>query len=145
MIELSEIEKTEKSMLEMLLNVRVEISGVDLHLMPLLKKKKKGCQMLVERIIAMQFQQQSCSETYQGLVYSVETGATVGADVGCRVILPVSFIGGPRDMRRRLSMSTQEKEDREIAAEYNIQVSEYDLLCVEKLNVAFQTRVEFIS
>nr|GMC92135.1 ATP-dependent DNA helicase pif1-like [Ipomoea batatas] len=34
-----------------------------------------------------------------------------------------------------LSMSTQEKEDREIAAEYNIQVSEYDLLCVEKLNV----------
>nr|GMC95312.1 ATP-dependent DNA helicase pif1-like [Ipomoea batatas] len=35
----------------------------------------------------------------------------------------------------RLSMSTQEKEDREIAAEYNIQVSEYDLLCVEKLNV----------
>nr|GMD83633.1 uncharacterized protein LOC109176597 [Ipomoea batatas] len=46
-------------------------------------------------------QQQSCSETYQGLVYSVETGATVGADVGSRVILPVSFIGGPRDMRRR--------------------------------------------
>ncbi|XP_019158023.1 PREDICTED: uncharacterized protein LOC109154751 [Ipomoea nil] len=34
-----------------------------------------------------------------------------------------------------LSLSTQEKEDREIAAEYNIQVSEYDLLCVEKLNV----------
>nr|GMC95880.1 uncharacterized protein LOC109215991 [Ipomoea batatas] len=27
--------------------------------------------------------------------------ATVGADVGRRVILPVSFIGGPRDMRRR--------------------------------------------
>nr|GMD96753.1 uncharacterized protein LOC109176597 [Ipomoea batatas] len=66
-------------------------------------------------------QQQSHSKTYRGLVDSVETGATVGADVGHRVILPVSFIGGSHDMRRRLSMSTQEKEDREIAAEYNIQ------------------------
>nr|GMD31126.1 ATP-dependent DNA helicase PIF1-like [Ipomoea batatas] len=34
-----------------------------------------------------------------------------------------------------LSLSAQEKDDREIAAEYNIQVNEYDLLCVEKLNV----------
>nr|GMD68303.1 uncharacterized protein LOC109176597 [Ipomoea batatas] len=46
-------------------------------------------------------QDQSRIETYQGLVDSVGVGATTGYDVGRRIILPVSFIGGPRDMRRR--------------------------------------------
>ncbi|XP_031099719.1 uncharacterized protein LOC116003920 [Ipomoea triloba] len=37
----------------------------------------------------------------EGLVDSVGTGAVFGNEVGCRVILPSSFIGGPRDMRGR--------------------------------------------
>ncbi|CAH9124107.1 unnamed protein product [Cuscuta epithymum] len=40
-------------------------------------------------------------ETYQGLVDSVSTGIQTTSDVGRRVILPGSFIGGPRDMRGR--------------------------------------------
>ncbi|XP_019181597.1 PREDICTED: uncharacterized protein LOC109176597 [Ipomoea nil] len=46
-------------------------------------------------------QDQSRIETYQGLVDSVCVGATIGDDVGRRIILPVSFIGRPRDMKRR--------------------------------------------
>ncbi|XP_031094289.1 uncharacterized protein LOC115998774 [Ipomoea triloba] len=41
------------------------------------------------------------SENFQGLVDSVGTGAVFGNEVGRRVILPSSFIGGPRDMRGR--------------------------------------------
>ncbi|XP_031127556.1 uncharacterized protein LOC116029649 [Ipomoea triloba] len=41
------------------------------------------------------------AENFQGLVDSVGTGAVFGNEVGRRVILPSSFIGGPRDMRGR--------------------------------------------
>nr|GMD12781.1 Hydroxyproline O-galactosyltransferase GALT2 [Ipomoea batatas] len=40
-------------------------------------------------------------ENFQGLVDSVGTGAVFGNEVGRRVILPSSFIGGLRDMRGR--------------------------------------------
>ncbi|XP_073285185.1 uncharacterized protein [Primulina huaijiensis] len=41
------------------------------------------------------------SELYQGVVDSVANGESRGSEVGQRVVLPASFIGGPRDMRRR--------------------------------------------
>ncbi|XP_027177750.1 uncharacterized protein LOC113776901 [Coffea eugenioides] len=41
------------------------------------------------------------TEAYQGLLDVIAKGHTNGSDVGKRIILPASFIGGPRDMRRR--------------------------------------------
>ncbi|XP_059669340.1 uncharacterized protein LOC132314497 [Cornus florida] len=41
------------------------------------------------------------SELYQGIVDSIVAGESRGDKVGKRVVLPASFIGGPRDMRRR--------------------------------------------
>ncbi|XP_075477759.1 uncharacterized protein LOC142518825 [Primulina tabacum] len=41
------------------------------------------------------------SELYQGAVESVANGESRGSEVGQRVVLPASFIGGPRDMRHR--------------------------------------------
>ncbi|KAG5565447.1 hypothetical protein RHGRI_001363 [Rhododendron griersonianum] len=41
------------------------------------------------------------AELYQGIVDSVLAGESRGSMVGKRVVLPGSFVGGPRDMRRR--------------------------------------------
>ncbi|XP_073301543.1 uncharacterized protein [Primulina huaijiensis] len=41
------------------------------------------------------------SDLYQGIVDSVFRGETRGSEVGQRIVLPGSFIGGPRDMHRR--------------------------------------------
>ncbi|KAH7546598.1 hypothetical protein FEM48_Zijuj01G0218100 [Ziziphus jujuba var. spinosa] len=41
------------------------------------------------------------AELYQGIMDSVDVGETRGIKVGRRIILPSTFIGGPRDMRRR--------------------------------------------
>ncbi|XP_073302966.1 uncharacterized protein [Primulina huaijiensis] len=41
------------------------------------------------------------SEMYQGIVDSVVNGETRGSEIGHRVVLPASFIGGPRDMHKR--------------------------------------------
>nr|XP_027122232.1 uncharacterized protein LOC113739192 [Coffea arabica] len=41
------------------------------------------------------------SEILQGVLDSVSVGHTAASKVGRKVILPASFIGGPRDMRRR--------------------------------------------
>ncbi|XP_027089557.1 uncharacterized protein [Coffea arabica] len=41
------------------------------------------------------------TEAYQGLLDIIARGKTNASDVGKRIILPASFIGGPRDMRRR--------------------------------------------
>ncbi|XP_075512261.1 uncharacterized protein LOC142547728 [Primulina tabacum] len=41
------------------------------------------------------------SELYQGIVDSIINGETKGNEIGRRIVLPASFIGGPRDMRRR--------------------------------------------
>ncbi|KAG5565561.1 hypothetical protein RHGRI_001464 [Rhododendron griersonianum] len=41
------------------------------------------------------------AELYQGVVDSVLAGESRGSMVGKRVVLPGSFVGGPRDMRRR--------------------------------------------
>ncbi|XP_073138923.1 uncharacterized protein [Henckelia pumila] len=41
------------------------------------------------------------SELYQGIVDSVVAGESRGSEVGRRIVLPASFIGGPHDMRRR--------------------------------------------
>ena len=40
----------------------------------------------------------------QGVLDSVSIGQTQGSRVGRRIVLPASFIGGPRDMRRRYLM-----------------------------------------
>ncbi|XP_057780225.1 uncharacterized protein LOC130998836 [Salvia miltiorrhiza] len=40
-------------------------------------------------------------ELYQGIVDSVFNGELRGNEVGKRIVLPATFIGGPRDMRRR--------------------------------------------
>ncbi|XP_021986145.2 uncharacterized protein LOC110882430 [Helianthus annuus] len=41
------------------------------------------------------------AELYQGIVDCVNTGEVHANRVGKRIVLPASFIGGPRDMRRR--------------------------------------------
>ena len=41
------------------------------------------------------------SKLYQGIVDCVNAGEVKPSKVGQRVVLPASFIGGPRDMRRR--------------------------------------------
>jgi hypothetical protein len=41
------------------------------------------------------------ADLYQGLVDSVVAGETRACMIGKRIVLPPSFIGGPRDMRRR--------------------------------------------
>ncbi|XP_021759200.1 uncharacterized protein LOC110724112 [Chenopodium quinoa] len=41
------------------------------------------------------------AELYQGILDSLHSGETVASDVGRRVILPPTFIGGPRDKKRR--------------------------------------------
>ncbi|XP_073156642.1 uncharacterized protein [Henckelia pumila] len=41
------------------------------------------------------------SEYYQGIVDSINCGETRGHEIGKRIVLPASFIGGPRDMRKR--------------------------------------------
>ncbi|GAA0145809.1 hypothetical protein LIER_05911 [Lithospermum erythrorhizon] len=41
------------------------------------------------------------SELYQGIVDSVMAGESRGSELGQQIILLASFIGDPRDMRRR--------------------------------------------
>lgn len=41
------------------------------------------------------------AELYQGIVDSVLKGENRGSEIGKRIVLPASFIGGTRDMRRR--------------------------------------------
>ncbi|XP_027171707.1 uncharacterized protein LOC113771310 [Coffea eugenioides] len=41
------------------------------------------------------------TEILEGVIDSLSVGQTEGSKVGRKVILPASFIGGPRDMRRR--------------------------------------------
>ncbi|KAL4583975.1 hypothetical protein LXL04_008563 [Taraxacum kok-saghyz] len=41
------------------------------------------------------------AELYQGIVDSFNAGEAQSSRVGTRVVLPATFIGGPRDMRRR--------------------------------------------
>ncbi|TXG60157.1 hypothetical protein EZV62_014730 [Acer yangbiense] len=41
------------------------------------------------------------AELYQGIINSFEVGEDRGSRVGRRVILPSSFIEGPRDMKKR--------------------------------------------
>ncbi|KAL6603039.1 hypothetical protein ACP70R_043400 [Stipagrostis hirtigluma subsp. patula] len=41
------------------------------------------------------------ADLYQGLVDSIIAGETRASMIGKRIVLPPSFIGGPRDMRRR--------------------------------------------
>ncbi|KAG7997505.1 hypothetical protein I3843_01G214600 [Carya illinoinensis] len=46
-------------------------------------------------------QQHIRSELYQDIVDTITLGKTDASNVGKRIILPSSFIGGPRDMRKR--------------------------------------------
>ncbi|XP_042950311.1 uncharacterized protein LOC122282424 [Carya illinoinensis] len=46
-------------------------------------------------------QQHIRSELYQGIVDSINLGQTNASRIGKRIILPSSFIGGPRDMQKR--------------------------------------------
>ena len=41
------------------------------------------------------------SDLYQGIVDCIDAGEAQAKKVGQRIVLPASFIGGPRDMRRR--------------------------------------------
>ena len=41
------------------------------------------------------------SELYQGIVDSVIVGEAGGSQMGKMIVLPTTFIGGPRDMRHR--------------------------------------------
>ena len=41
------------------------------------------------------------TDVLKGIMDAVTLGETKASNVGRRVILPASFIGGPRDMRRR--------------------------------------------
>nr|XP_027108912.1 uncharacterized protein LOC113728748 [Coffea arabica] len=46
-------------------------------------------------------QRQIRTDVYQGILDSIANGETSGSNVGRRIYLPASFIGGPRDMKRR--------------------------------------------
>lgn len=46
-------------------------------------------------------QEEIRTEALQGVLDSVSMGETIGGNIGRRIVLPASFIGGPRDMRRR--------------------------------------------
>ncbi|KAL2453822.1 Helitron helicase-like domain containing protein [Abeliophyllum distichum] len=48
-----------------------------------------------------QHQNEIRAELYQGIVDSVEIGEHRGCNVGRKIILPSSFTGGPRDMKKR--------------------------------------------
>jgi ATP-dependent DNA helicase PIF1 len=41
------------------------------------------------------------ADLYQGVVDCVSAGDTQANRIGTQIVLPASFIGGPRDMRRR--------------------------------------------
>ncbi|KAG5524656.1 hypothetical protein RHGRI_031361 [Rhododendron griersonianum] len=41
------------------------------------------------------------ADLYQGIVDTVNKGETQASNIGTRIILPGSFLGGPRDMRKR--------------------------------------------
>ena len=41
------------------------------------------------------------ADLYQGIIDSIEIGQKQGSKIGRRIVLPASFIGGPRDMRKR--------------------------------------------
>ncbi|XP_074297252.1 uncharacterized protein LOC141627958 [Silene latifolia] len=41
------------------------------------------------------------ADLYQGILDTIELGESSAANIGKRMILPPSFLGGPRDMRRR--------------------------------------------
>ncbi|XP_073136846.1 uncharacterized protein [Henckelia pumila] len=52
------------------------------------------------------------SEYYQRIVDSINCGQNRGSEIGKRIVLPASFIGGPRDMRRRyLDAMTLDRPD----------------------------------
>ena len=46
-------------------------------------------------------QEEIRAHLYQGIVDSVATGETQARNIGKRIILPTSFIGGPGDTRKR--------------------------------------------
>ncbi|XP_056697313.1 uncharacterized protein [Spinacia oleracea] len=46
-------------------------------------------------------QQTIRADLYQGILDTVESGENSAANVGHRVVLPPSFLGGPRDMKKR--------------------------------------------
>ncbi|KAJ9553041.1 hypothetical protein OSB04_017086 [Centaurea solstitialis] len=53
------------------------------------------------------------SDLYQGVVDCVNAGEVQPSRIGQRVVLPATFIGGPRDMRRRfLDAMTLVQDDR---------------------------------
>ncbi|KAK9165479.1 hypothetical protein Scep_000670 [Stephania cephalantha] len=37
----------------------------------------------------------------RGIMNSIDMGESIGSNIGRRIVLPTSFIGGPRDMRKR--------------------------------------------
>ena len=41
------------------------------------------------------------ADLYQGIMDDVHMGQTKGSDVGWRIILPASFVGGPRNMKKQ--------------------------------------------
>ncbi|XP_027171644.1 uncharacterized protein LOC113771236 [Coffea eugenioides] len=72
------------------------------------------------------------SEVLQGVLDSISIGQTNASKVGRRTILPASFIGGPRDMRRRYldAMSLVQKPDL-LARVFR---AKFELLKLEVLN-----------
>ncbi|KAK9666569.1 hypothetical protein RND81_14G194600 [Saponaria officinalis] len=55
------------------------------------------------------------AELYQGILDTLESGENCAANVGRRVILPPTFLGGPRDMKKRylnaMSLEAQNRPD----------------------------------
>ncbi|XP_021763047.1 uncharacterized protein LOC110727779 [Chenopodium quinoa] len=41
------------------------------------------------------------ADLYKGILDSLDSGETIASNVGRRVILPPTYIGGPRDMKKR--------------------------------------------
>ena len=86
------------------LQIRVFIRSILLHSSRLFQ------QYVVEMYIKIEIarldyfrnkQDEFRAEVYQGIIDSIHMGETRGSKVGRRIILPASFIGGLRDMRKR--------------------------------------------
>ncbi|KAK9666371.1 hypothetical protein RND81_14G180300 [Saponaria officinalis] len=56
---------------------------------------------LQQYVVDMHNQDTIRAELYQGLLDTIDTGEQCAANVGRRVILPATYIGGPRDMKMR--------------------------------------------
>ena len=86
------------------LQIRDKDNSMLLHSLRLLQQFVVGTNIKIETSkldFHRKLQTEIRTEILQGVMDSVAIGQMQGSRVGRRIVLPASFIGGPRDMRRR--------------------------------------------